>query len=253
MEEREQIHTPNYYSILTAQVRYDKDLQDKAKLLYSEITALANSKGYCYATNDYFAKLYNTTTRTIANHIRVLKEKGYIFVEYTYKPNSKEIAQRRMYVRDMPHAIGDENIFTTPHEKNITQGSEKNFLDNNTRDLILQEYMIHRYYSSLFIKEKQEQPSEKALEIMEILKAKECCITREIAPLLSHKQLNMFNLMQDTILQLYKSQTYKPYLQKVNFNLMKDTYLKFTDTKEKQTIDNDLNYYKTMIIKEITK
>lgn len=253
MEEREQTNTPNYYSILTAQVRYDKELQDKAKLLYSEITALANSKGYCYATNDYFAKLYNTTTRTIANHIRTLKEKGYIFVEYTYKPNSKEIAQRRIYIRDIPHLIGDENIFTTPHENNFIQGDEKIFLDNNTRDILLQDYMIDRYYSSLFYKEIQQQNSKNALEIMEILKVKECCITREIAPLLSHKQLTMFNLMQDTILQLYQSQTYKPYLDKISYNLMKNTYLKFTDIKEKQTIDNDLNYYKAMIIKEITK
>ena len=46
MEER-----PSYYSIITADVRYDKSLKDKAKLLYSEITALANKNGYCYASN----------------------------------------------------------------------------------------------------------------------------------------------------------------------------------------------------------
>ena len=36
----------SYYSILPAVVRYDKDLTDKAKLLYSEITCLCNKEGF---------------------------------------------------------------------------------------------------------------------------------------------------------------------------------------------------------------
>ena len=50
----------SYYSILPAVVRYDKDLTDKAKLLYSEITCLCNKEGYCFATNNYQRKIYLT-------------------------------------------------------------------------------------------------------------------------------------------------------------------------------------------------
>lgn len=82
----------NYYAILPANVRYDKDITPNAKLLYAEITALCNEKGYCWATNDYFADLYNISDRTIRRLISQLSDKKYIVVELT--DNTK----RKIYI-----------------------------------------------------------------------------------------------------------------------------------------------------------
>lgn len=121
-----------YYAIIPANVRYDKDLVPNAKLLYGEITALCNEKGYCWATNQYFAELYNVSDRTIKNWISQLTDKGYIQRSVKYREGTKEIEQRKLF-------IGRENNFTTsgnyvpdPRENNFTTPSEKNFLDNNT-------------------------------------------------------------------------------------------------------------------------
>lgn len=121
-----------YYAIIPANVRYDKDLVPNAKLLYGEITALCNEKGYCWATNQYFAELYNVSDRTIKNWISQLVDKGYIQRSVKYREGTKEIEQRKLF-------IGSENNFTTignyvpdPRENNFTTPSEKNFLDNNT-------------------------------------------------------------------------------------------------------------------------
>lgn len=121
-----------YYAIIPANVRYDKDLVPNAKLLYGEITALCNEKGYCWASNQYFAELYNVSDRTIKNWISQLADKGYIQRSVKYREGAKEIEQRKLF-------IGRENNFTTPgnyfpypREKNFTTPSEKNFLDNNT-------------------------------------------------------------------------------------------------------------------------
>lgn len=86
---------PNYYSILTANVRYDRKLKANEKLLFSEITALANKSGYCTATNNYFANLYGKSKTTISNWINHLKERGYLKV-YLEKDGS-QIIGRKLY------------------------------------------------------------------------------------------------------------------------------------------------------------
>jgi hypothetical protein len=86
---------PSYYAIIPAEVRYDKELSDKAKLLYGEITALTNEKGFCWATNGHFAELYNCHETTISKLIQQLIRKNYLYSE-VIKDGYKTI--RRLYV-----------------------------------------------------------------------------------------------------------------------------------------------------------
>lgn len=72
---------PNYYAILPAPVRYDVNLTDSEKLLFAEITALARTTGRCWATNKYFASVYNTGERTIRRRISKLIKLGYLEAE----------------------------------------------------------------------------------------------------------------------------------------------------------------------------
>ena len=82
---------PNYYSVMPAIVRYDNELKPNEKLLYGEITSLTNKNNECWATNSYFARLYNVNSATISRWISHLKEKGYVVVEFIYKNETKEI------------------------------------------------------------------------------------------------------------------------------------------------------------------
>lgn len=111
---------PSYYSILTANVRYDKELKANEKLLFSEITALSNRNGYCHANNNYFANLYNVSKTSISNWINHLKERGYLKVEMI--KDGKEIKERRLF----PISTPIKENFNTP-SKNIYEGNKEKF------------------------------------------------------------------------------------------------------------------------------
>jgi hypothetical protein len=139
-----------FYAIIPAIVRYDNQLNGNAKLLYGELTALANERGYCWATNQYFASLYNVSKRTIISWMKQLEKRKYIKIQVFYKPDSKIVDRRHIYILPFPtdtefytpseenfitygknlHEGGEEN-FTTPGEENFT---ENNTLINNTKN-----------------------------------------------------------------------------------------------------------------------
>ncbi|GGI63810.1 helix-turn-helix domain-containing protein [Limosilactobacillus caviae] len=62
---------PSYYTNIPAFVRYDEELLRKPKsiLLYGEIVALSNQKGYCWASNSYFAERLRVSGRMIQDYL----------------------------------------------------------------------------------------------------------------------------------------------------------------------------------------
>jgi DNA-binding transcriptional ArsR family regulator len=124
-----------YYAVIPAEVRYDKELTPNAKLLYGEITALCNEKGYCWATNEYFANLYGVSKITISKWINQLVKKGYIHSEMIYKEGTKEIISRYLKIKDTPI---NENFNThstevkDPIKENFNTPINEKFKENNT-------------------------------------------------------------------------------------------------------------------------
>ncbi|MBP3597351.1 MAG: helix-turn-helix domain-containing protein [Clostridia bacterium] len=57
---------------MSPKTKYNNELTQRAKLIYGEISSLSNKMGHCFATNNYFAKLYRCTNRTIQNAISKL-------------------------------------------------------------------------------------------------------------------------------------------------------------------------------------
>lgn len=117
-----------YYAIIPASIRYDKNIVPNAKLLYGEITALCNEKGYCWASNNYFAELYGVTKNTVSSWISSLVKNNYIEIDLIYKENSKEIQSRHIKILD---GYPIHKKMDTPTEKNGYPIHE--IMDDNTK------------------------------------------------------------------------------------------------------------------------
>lgn len=121
---------PSYYSIITANVRYDNRLTDSEKLLFAEITSLSNKYGYCTASNNYFAKLYQVVKETISRRISKLQSLGYLKVELVKQGN--EVKQRKIYPMTQSSSPIDGKI-NTPIDNSVNTPIDAKVKENNTR------------------------------------------------------------------------------------------------------------------------
>ena len=134
----------SYYAVIPANVRYDKNLTPNAKLLYGEITALCNEKGYCWANNRYFAELYEVSITSISQWIKQLVTNGYLTSSIIYAEDGKTIKSRHLYLADATPAQENlntptkENLKTPikklkdPAQENLNTPTQENLKDNNT-------------------------------------------------------------------------------------------------------------------------
>jgi SOS-response transcriptional repressor LexA len=120
MEDKQQ---PSYYAIIPANVRY-ANIPDKAKLLYGEITALCNQKGYCWATNEYFANLYGIHKKSISRLISILEKENFIVLHLKNKTGVS--TKRRIGI----HKIEEGGIHKIEEQNNtsINNTNNSNFL-----------------------------------------------------------------------------------------------------------------------------
>lgn len=112
---------PGYYSVMPASVRYDIDLIPNAKILYSEITSLSNQKGYCWASNGYFAELYSVSTRQISNWISQLEKKGHIKTVLIREVGKKAIKERHIYLKEVIPSLEKKE----KSDKNLLQNRQE--------------------------------------------------------------------------------------------------------------------------------
>lgn len=136
---------------IPAEIWLHKGLTLQEKMMLVEVDSLDNDHG-CFAGNAHFAEFLGLSERQVQRLIKSLKDKGYISITYKYKPKSKEIESRSIrvvqekYPRFIPAPIAQENrqIGGDTHvmgggDKNVagvvtkmSQGGDKNVVDNNT-------------------------------------------------------------------------------------------------------------------------
>lgn len=223
----------SYYSVLPATVRYDPDLKPAEKLLYSEVTALANKNGYCFAQNKYFADLYNVTNGTVSKWFSHLQKLGYINIEI--KRNEKqEILARHIYIVDTPYGQKRSYPYSQKEPYTMVKNDKDNIINNNIDEDDL-------FY--LIIKESNEISS----EFYKILEKLDFIYTEEFLFIIHKDKIQMIKDIIYILYDFYNSD-FKTLIPLFKRESLINLYIL---SQEKEP-ENLLNYYKRAIINKYT-
>lgn len=135
---------PNYYAVIPAEIRYS-DIPPNAKLLYGEITALANKEGYCWASDSYFADLYGVSRETVNRWVAILVKCKFIRSEVTISDNMKK---RKLYLESDKKVTGGVTKSSQPlcEKSHISNTSINNTINNNLVEI----QSIYDLYCNLY-------------------------------------------------------------------------------------------------------
>lgn len=145
----------NYYIVIPATIRSAKDITPTQKLILGEIITLSKNSGTCWASNRYFAEVYDISRRSVITHIQELESKGYVKIRYK---TENQITQRHIEPSVKIPEGGVQNLHggvKNLHRggEKISQGGVKNLHPNNTSNnntsIILEDVI------NFFIKEKK--------------------------------------------------------------------------------------------------
>lgn len=130
------MENPSWAAVIPNKYLYAKDINAVQKILIGLISGLSNIKGYCFATNDYFADILDLSKVRVSQLITDLEKKGYLG-RVIYR-NEKQEVEKRILILIMDKEIPLPLKFDTPPIENdntlpleIIIPPIRNFKDNN--------------------------------------------------------------------------------------------------------------------------
>lgn len=118
------------YSLCFNKWALDKDIKNELGLLLI-ISSLCAKKGFCYASNEYLAKIFNETTVSISRKIKKLQAKNYI--DIVYKKRGFEVVARELRLTKL---LTDDYQNCYPSINKIVNGSvNQNVKEINTSNI----------------------------------------------------------------------------------------------------------------------
>ena len=109
---------PAFDAVIPSYIRYDSSLSNGAKMLYGEIRALTNAHGFCWASDEYFCKLYEVSYKTIRRWLANLEEAGHIV--QSKERNDVDQKLYRIIRLTLPQKIPDRKM-----DKNVQNSGQK--------------------------------------------------------------------------------------------------------------------------------
>ena len=123
----------NFYVTLQNEVLENDTLTERAKLLYAFIESLSHQKGYCFATNKFFATNFKVSKSTINRHLVELKNANYVRMETVTEENGNRLRYIYPLLRHggaSKTAIPPCQERREPHAKDGSHNNKRNMKSN---------------------------------------------------------------------------------------------------------------------------
>lgn len=141
--------------ILPISILGDSNLTPLERLLLISILSLCKQKGYCWATNEYFAKLFNVRKQTISKSISSLSKNNYIELKFdnSEKNSSKRIIKISNALTKI--ILGIKENMNTIVNKNHNQYNEYNKKKNIINEIYTRDEEGNEYWNGKKIESKE--------------------------------------------------------------------------------------------------
>ena len=143
----------NGYGICLNEWLEDESIKTELRLLI-KISSLTAEKGFCYASNVFFADYFNTSDVTISKQIKKLEKLNYIEIEYQRR--GAEVLKRFIRLK---------KTLTDDYQK-LKPTIKENFKDNITSINIISNNKEHSLISSFFDENRDIKKDDKSIKIM---------------------------------------------------------------------------------------
>ena len=128
----------NYYSIIPMEVLLDKNLSDKAKLIYAELSSLDSKAGYAWCSNKYLAELFGVSIPTVSRAIKELNDYKYIKCEYE-TDNARKIYLKKVLSKTIrPIIKNDKTSNHTRLDPIITDDKQESIDEKVNKESIIE-------------------------------------------------------------------------------------------------------------------
>ncbi len=245
---------PAYYAIIPSEVRYCEELKYPERLLYGEITALSGKEGYCFATNKYFAELYQVIPGTISRWISHLESLGFVKVEII-KDERNQIIERRIYINDIhrdiiPYTYKQNKQY--PYEQECLYTISRIAKDNNINN------KIDRFFDYI-IKRRKQNPEQftkdEEINFCNLLERLEFNYTEELLKIYKKENIEKVKIIIYSLKELFVSNK-RQLLKKVKREKLIFLYdnCKSKEIEYKGTIkeiNNFFEYYYISLIRDL--
>ena len=151
----EEIKTSShFYILIPSEVITNSELTEGAKLLYGEILFLSSRKDYCFATNDYFAKLNSVSKRTVNNWLLELRKAGLVSSEIIRNAYNRQVEKRKLFIKrdySIQSQVCMDNTSSHQYDENtklifgehknvfLSEAEKSELLENCTETILNQE------------------------------------------------------------------------------------------------------------------